>query len=198
MEPDQIVVVSGLPRSGTSMLMRMLRAGGLAIMTDGIRAADDDNPLGYFELETVKRTKRDATWLDTAAGKAVKVVSTLLPDLPSKYCYRIVFVRRDLDEVLASQRAMLARRGEVDADDESSIRRAFVAHVADIEDWLRAQPNVETLFVSFQQTIEAPRRAAERINRFLGGGLSIDRMAESVEPGLYRQRRPRTETGGCS
>ncbi|HNY87520.1 MAG TPA: hypothetical protein PKN23_13545, partial [Candidatus Hydrogenedentes bacterium] len=115
--PPEIVVVSGLPRSGTSMMMRMLAAGGMPLFTDGVRAADSDNPLGYFEHEAVKRLREDASWVPGAAGKAVKVVSALLPALPEGFQYRVILMRRPLEEVLASQRRMFGRRGAPAADD---------------------------------------------------------------------------------
>ena len=111
-----VTVVSGLPRSGTSLMMQMLAAGGVELLIDQIRRADADNPRGYFELEAVKRTRQDASWLDDAAGKAVKVIHLLLRDLPDDREYRVVMMSRDLDEVLASQQAMLARSGKKGAN----------------------------------------------------------------------------------
>ena len=110
-DPDPIVVVSGLPRSGTSMMMQMLEAGGMEVMTDGLRAADEDNLKGYFEYETVKALHTDRNWLPEARGKAVKIISELLKYLPETQTYRIIFLRRALEEVLASQDRMLVRRG---------------------------------------------------------------------------------------
>src|SRR5262249_30630691 len=106
MAPD-IIIVSGLPRSGTSLMMQMLDGGGVPVLTDNIRAADTDNPRGYYEFEPVKATKRDATWLPAARGKAVKMVSQLLYHLPPGETYRVLFLERDLEEVLASQEKML-------------------------------------------------------------------------------------------
>src|SRR5437868_1127771 len=110
-----LTIVSGLPRSGTSMMMRMLEAGGMPVLTDKVRSADEDNPNGYFEFEAVKRTKQDASWLDDSGGRAVKMVYRLLYDLPVNRNYRVLFMRRNLKEVLASQREML-RRKDPDAD----------------------------------------------------------------------------------
>ena len=99
---DVITIVSGLPRSGTSLMMQMLEAGGMPVLTDGIRDADEDNPRGYYELEAVKRTKDDPAWLHGAPGKVVKMIYLLLYDLPTTYNYRIIFMRRPLSEVVAS------------------------------------------------------------------------------------------------
>src|SRR5579872_1312474 len=110
-ERDFVTIVSGLPRSGTSMMLRMLAAGGLPILTDGVRTPDEDNPHGYLEWEGVKSLARDASWVASARGKGVKVIYYWLRDLPRDCRYRVIFMRRDLDEVLASQAAMLERRG---------------------------------------------------------------------------------------
>ncbi len=111
---DVITIVSGLPRSGTSMMMSMLEAGGIGSVVDGIRKADDDNPKGYFEFERVKQLKKDSSWLVEATGKVVKVISQLLRDLPPSYQYKVIFVRRNINEILASQTQMLIRRGTHD------------------------------------------------------------------------------------
>jgi hypothetical protein len=186
---DVITVVSGLPRSGTSLLMRMLEAGGIAPMTDGIRTADDDNPRGYYELEAVKQTDRDPSWLDGAPGKAVKVISQLLPDLPSQHRYRTIFVRRNLDEILASQRKMLANRGEPIPEDDEALKITLAGHVAKIEKWLREADHVEALFVSYNRILADPTSQAERIASFLEQRVDARAMAEVVEPALYRNRR---------
>jgi hypothetical protein len=111
---ERIVVVSGLPRSGTSMMMKMLEAGGIPVLTDYEREADEDNPKGYFEFERVKNLKDgDDAWLPQAKGKVVKVIAALLTDLPSSYEYEVIFMRRAMPEILASQRQMLIRRGEM-------------------------------------------------------------------------------------
>jgi hypothetical protein len=184
-----VTVVSGLPRSGTSMMMRVLEAGGLPVLADGLRQPDEDNPHGYFELESVKRTVRDPTWLGQAGGKVVKVIARLLVDLPAGQPYKIIFMRRDLDEVLRSQRKMLERRGEPSGPPDEEMRRLLLVHVLETEDFLRTRPEMETLYVSYNRTVADPRPQAERINRFLGGALDVDRMVGAVDAALYRQRR---------
>ncbi len=186
MEP--IVIVSGLPRSGTSLMMRMLEAGGVPPVSDGEREADDDNPRGYYEYEPVKKLAQDDGWLDSAGGRAVKVISALLQHLPSRHRYRVVFMRRDLDEVLASQSRMLERRGEPGGD-EAILRKAFIKHVEATERRLGEAENMDVLYVSYTRLVVAPDRQLDRIVRFFDGGLDREAMATVIEPRLYRQRR---------
>ena len=185
-----IVVVSGLPRSGTSMLMRMLSAGGLELVVDGIRTADDDNPNGYFELERVKELDKsdDASWLADARGKAVKVISALLPHLPPDYDYKVVFVRRSLPEVLASQRKMLERRGEAtDAVSDADMRAHFTAHLRRIEAQLAARPHCDVLYVEHRRAVTEPSAVAAEVGAFVGD-LDVAAMAGAVDASLYRNR----------
>ncbi len=185
-----ITVVSGLPRSGTSLMMKMLEAGGLAPLTDGLRAADPDNPEGYYEFERAKALPRgDTAWLPEAQGRAVKVISALLDALPAGHDYRVIFMRRRMAEVLASQCKMLARRGEpVDAIPDARLAPIMERHLAKVAAWLANQPQVETLDVDYNALVADPRPWAEAVNRFLGGGLDVDRMAAAVRPDLYRNR----------
>ena len=187
-----VVIVSGLPRSGTSMIMGMLAAGGMEALTDGVRAPDDDNPRGYFELERVRQlqTGMDTAWLRDARGKCVKVISYFLKHLPAGEHYRIVFVRRNLAEVLASQRRMLDRRGEPVGDEaeEERLAGAFAAHLIGVERELEARADCEVLHIDHRAAIESPRSVAEQVNAFLGERLDVDRMAAAVDPRLYRQR----------
>ncbi len=173
------------------MLMGMLAAGGLDTVVDGIREADDDNPKGYHELEQVKELDKggDASWLDDARGKCLKVISFLLQHLPSTHHYKIVFVRRNLQEVLASQRKMLERRGESggDASDEE-MATMFAAHLTKMERQLAAQPNCEVLYVDHRATLDTPREVATQVNRFLGDRLDVEKMTAVVDPQLYRNR----------
>jgi len=186
---DLVTVVSGLPRSGTSMMMKMLEAGGLPIMTDQLRVADADNPQGYYELERVKQLEHDKAWVAEARGKVVKVISALLVHLPAEHRYRVVFMRRTLDEVLASQRQMLVRRGEpTDAVPDDKMAVYFTNHVKKVEAWLAAQPNLETLYVSYNEMLADPAPACARVAAFVGG-LDAGRMAAVVSGDLYRQRR---------
>jgi hypothetical protein len=190
LDQNVITIVSGLPRSGTSMMMKMLEAGGMQVLTDNIRTADEDNPEGYYEFERVKQIEHDQAWLEDAQGKVVKMVGALLKHLPPSYEYKVIFMRRKIEEVLASQQRMLVRRGEP-TDTISDVRLAelFGKHVAKIEAWIDEQPNVEVLYVDYRRVLDKPLDQARRVNQFLSSTLALDRMAGVVDPDLYRQRR---------
>ena len=184
-----IMVVSGLPRSGTSMMMRAIHAGGIDALTDHLRTADEDNPKGYFEFEPVKKTKENASWLRTAPGKVVKMVYRLLYDLPGEYAYRVVFMQRDLGEVLASQKKMLVRSGKEGSPiGDEQMAMLFQAELDKCRQWLAARPNFSVLYVNHREMIQNPAAECRRINDFLGGGLDVDAMAQTVDPTLYRNR----------
>jgi len=185
---DTVVVVSGLPRSGTSLLMAMLQAGGVPLLTDGQRAPDTDNPRGYFEFEAVKALRTDAAWLAEARGKAVKIVAPLVFQLPPALACRILFLERDLDEVVASQTAMLARKGITSPLSPSALKAALARQVAQARVVLTDTAQRRVCFVEHRRLIQSPHAAARSIADFLGGGLNVAAMAAVVEPGLYRQR----------
>jgi hypothetical protein len=190
MDQEVVTIVSGLPRSGTSMMMKMLDSGGMPVLVDNIRTADDDNPKGYYEFERVKQIERDQAWLEDAKGKVVKMIAALLKHLPTNYRYRIVFMRRNIGEVLASQKQMLIRRGEpTDAISDAAMADLFAKHVEKVEDWLTRQPNMDVLYVHYSDVLANPSEEARRINQFLGNSLDADRMAMAVDEKLYRQRR---------
>ncbi|HXU40272.1 MAG TPA: sulfotransferase domain-containing protein [Blastocatellia bacterium] len=192
MNNETITIVSGLPRSGTSMMMKMLEAGGLEALTDNIRTADEDNPKGYFEFERVKQIENDKAWLEDARGRVVKLISALLKHLPPSYNYKVIFMRRAMPEILASQRQMLIRRGEpADAVPDDKMAAMFEKHVAQVESWLAAQPNIQTLYVSYNEAIKDPQSHAEMVNKFLGNTLKVDAMVGVADAALYRQRRER-------
>lgn len=199
--PDTIVVVSGLPRSGTSMMMRMLEQGGIEVLTDAVRSADSDNPRGYYEFEPVKRMREDTAWLHQAVGKAVKVISFLLQELPPAFSYKVIFMNRNLEEVLASQRAMLSHRVETAepeetpgeeqriAEEDARLRDLYTRHLQQTRLWLQKQPNMSVLDVDHRATLQQPRDVAARVNPFLGGRMNEAAMAQAVYPELYRQRQ---------
>jgi hypothetical protein len=170
------------------MLMRMLEAGGLSVLADRAREADPDNPRGYYELAEIKATAADASWVREAAGKVVKVIGYLLPHLPVDREYRILFMRRELDQVVRSQRVMLERLGQPVGDGDDEARRLLAEHVVDIEAWMETAPHVRRLGVSYARVLAEPRVQCERIARFLERDLDLDAMAGAVEPGLWRQR----------
>jgi len=187
-----IVVVSGLPRSGTSLMMKMLEAGGLEPMQDGLRTADADNPRGYYELEQVKKlSSGDVAWLDRAPGKVVKVIATLLYHLPDAHTYRVVFMRRRMAEIVASQRQMLVNRGEEpDAVPDEEMARIFEGHLRRLEPWLRERDDIAVLEVDYNRlTTDRTDELVAEIDTFLGSGLDVAAMRAVVEPALYRQRR---------
>lgn len=188
---DYVTIVSGLPRSGTSMMMKMLEAGGIAPVTDKIRTADKDNPKGYYEFERVKQLdKGDTAWVKEAQGKVVKVISALLKHLPSEYEYRVIFMRRSMPEILASQRKMLIRRGEnVDSMDDEKMAALFDKHLQSVQEWIQTQPNVSVLYVHYSEMLADPLPHIERIAQFLGKELDAASMVEVVDPALYRNRR---------
>jgi len=193
MAKDVITIVSGLPRSGTSLMMQMLEAGGLPILKDDIRAADADNPKGYYEFERVKQVAQDQAWLEHARGKGVKMVSALLLDLPGTYTYRVVFMRRKMEEILASQKTMLQRSGKrTDAVSDETMATLFRKHLSQVEKWLSEQPNVQVLYVSYNAMIADPIKEIERIGQFLGHELDTDKMTTVIDRTLYRQRSANT------
>lgn len=186
-----IIIVSGLPRSGTSMMMNMLDAAGLPIVSDGIRTADEDNPKGYFELEKIKKVKEEGGWLADCGGKVIKCISQLLLDLPcdTGLRYRVIFMRRNIDEVLASQKKMLIRRGTYDPSvTDEDIRRMFLVHVDQVMDYLRENACFETLYMNYNLLLESPADKAAAVNRFLGGALNEQVMTQVIDRNLYRNR----------
>ena len=191
MSNDVITIVSGLPRSGTSLMMQMIDAGGLPALTDRLRTSDPDNPRGYFELEAVKRTKTDDSWLREASGRVVKMVHLLLYDLPPDRSYRVIFMRRELGEVVRSQAVMLQRRGTAGASlTDEQLVKAYEGQLAKIESWLQEQPNFTVNVVSYNDLMADPTPAAAAVNEFLGGGLDVAAMLRNIDPSLYRQREP--------
>jgi hypothetical protein len=184
---EPLTIVSGLPRSGTSMMMKMLEAGGVPIMTDSVRTADVDNPKGYYEYERVKDL--DKSYIREGRGKALKVISWLLKDLPDDNRYRIVFMRRDLGEVIASQNKMLEHRGEVDNSDDRMMVDAYMNHLASVRILARKRSNFEMLEVRYDTAVKDPAAAARLVNSFLGGKLDEGKMHQMVDAELYRNRK---------
>jgi hypothetical protein len=192
MSLDQfIVIVSGLPRSGTSLMMQMLAAGGMPLLTDSRRAPDVDNPRGYFELEAVKAIARDQSFLDGARGKAVKMIYSLLSHLPLDREYRVIFMQRDLDEVLASQRKMLDRHGRAGAAvTDAQLKAVYSSQVQQVLRRLADHAeSVGLLEVDYAALIADPVAGARKVNAFLGGLLNEEAMAAVVDPSLHRNRR---------
>jgi hypothetical protein len=184
-----ITIVSGLPRSGTSLMMQMLAAGGLPVLSDGERKADTDNPRGYLEWERIKQLPNEPSLIGEAEGKVVKVISQLLLSLPDGHEYRVVFMQRPLPEVLKSQDEMLRRRGTFESNvDTSPIEEAFQRHLIEVNRWLNGKPNVQTLRVHYHRALREPKAAAETVVEFLKLPLDVEAMTREVDQNLYRNR----------
>jgi hypothetical protein len=189
--PDEFVtIVSGLPRSGTSLMMQLIDKGGIPALKDEIRIADEDNPKGYYEFEPVKKTKEDPSWLKRAPGTVVKMVYRLLYDLPPEYNYRVIFTRRKLEEVIASQNVMLERSGKQGGGlPDEKLLGVFRAEIDKSNKWLAEQPNFQVLYVNYNEIVKDPAPQVAQINEFLGGQLDTKAMLAVVDPTLYRQKR---------
>lgn len=184
-----VVIVSGLPRSGTSLAMKMLEAGGMPVLIDNIRTPDEDNPKGYYEFERVKQIEHDQSWLPEAQGKVVKMISALLLHLPDGYTYQILFMRRAMPEILASQKRMLTRSARTDEISDERMAELYRKHLEKVEAWMRGRPNVQVIDVDYNTLMRSPRAEARKINTFLGNRLDVDQMVACVDQGLYRNRR---------
>ncbi len=184
-----VTIVSGLPRSGTSMMMRMLEAGGLAPVVDGERKANADNPMGYYEFEPVKALKEDSSWVADSTGQAVKVIYKLVYDLPNNVPYRIVFMQRDIEEVLSSQEKMMRRDGlDPDTIGRDLLFNLFQTDVMDFRRWAEVQGNIQIMYADYRRMIDEPEEMSRHIAEFLGEDLDIQAMASVVDPDLYRNR----------
>ncbi len=186
-----IVLVSGLPRSGTSMLMQMLEKGEMPIVTDKIRTPDEDNPKGYHEFERIKELDKtiDKSWLKNHRGQVIKTISFLLQHLPLDLNYQVLFMRRDLEEVLRSQNKMLERNGATGTlVPDERMRPNYELHLKKVYYRLNHTPNFRVLYLDYPAVVKDPLREAKRISAFLGRRLNVDAMASAVESGLYRNR----------
>ena len=185
---EAITIVSGLPRSGSSMMMKMLEAGGLPPLTDNIRQADEDNPNGYYEFERVKSLRDgDTQWLSLSCGKAVKIITPHLKYLPGRYSYRVIIMTRDMGEILASQRKMLVRRDKnPDKLSDEEMAAHFEVNIQYVEDWVSRQDNIKAMHVNYNELIEDPEPIIQAINVLLGGSLRTTKMAMVIDKNLYR------------
>jgi hypothetical protein len=184
-----ITIVSGLPRSGTSLMMQMLVAGGMTPLSDGERVADADNPRGYLEWERIKTVPNDPGCIAEAEGKVVKVISRLLLSLPSGHDYRVIFMQRPLPEVLASQDEMMRRRGTFkEGANPTAMAAAFEKHLREVYAWLGSKPYVKSIRVAYQDALKEPERVSTEIGEFLGVPLNVQAMTQQVDASLYRNR----------
>src|SRR5262249_11452457 len=184
-----ITIVSGIPRSGTSLMMQMLSAGGMPVLSDGERSADANNPRGYYELEPVKSLPRDSRIISSGEGKVVKVVSSLLEFLPEGHEYHVIFMRRLIEQVVASQDRMLERLGKAGPPwPREAVTRAFEKHLAKVESWLATQHHITVLYVDYEAILQEPYREASRIAVFLEQNLDVESMVGRVDISLHRER----------
>jgi hypothetical protein len=185
-----VIIVSGLPRSGTSMVMRMLELGGVPVLVDGIRTPNADNPKGYYEFERVKKLPEgDVAWLQDAEGKVVKIIAALLMHLPATHTYHVLFMRRRMEEILASQKQMLVRRQEdVGTVSDEEMAQLFDKHLAQIYGWMARQPNLTYMDVDYNQLLVDPMPILTAMQGFLNRSLDLAAMAAVVDASLYRQR----------
>ena len=191
MDSKSVIIVSGLPRSGTSMMMKMLEAGGCQILTDNLREADANNPKGYYEFERVKNMKDgDLAWMPEAVGRVVKIVTGLITFLPPGYSYKVIFMRRDLNEILSSQKKMLGRLGKEDDNiPDDKMAKVYEEHLKEVRGWLVRQPNIEVLYVNYNTMLKEATDTLNKVNEFLGGGMDVPVMAAVVDKELYRERK---------
>lgn len=189
-EKQKIIIVSGLPRSGTSMMMKMLAEGGLPIVTDALREADEDNPNGYFEIEQIKALKDgEKQWLKDANGKVVKVISYLLEFLPENIQYDVIFMEREIHEVLASQKKMLERRNETNTISDEEMEKQYRDHLKAVKYWVARQPNMRVLYVKYNEMVNAPTELCPSIAEFLEKDLNVQAMQVVPNQSLYRNRK---------
>ena len=184
-----ITVVSGLPRSGTSLMMQMLEKGGMAVLTDEIRKADESNQRGYYEYDKVKSLGKDPSWIGEADGKAVKIIAQLLFFLSRNFDYRILFMERHMEEIVESQSSMLRNLGRTGANLDSDILiQTFQKQMDQAKAIMTWAPNIEWMSVSYNELVRDPKPVAEQVNAFLGNSLSIPDMVSVVDEALYRTR----------
>jgi len=191
-----ITIVSGLPRSGTSLMMQMLAAGGVPILSDGERVPDADNPRGYCEWERIKQLPKEPACIEEAEGRAVKVISQLLFALPAGRDYRIIFMERPLPEVVASQAEMIRRRGTTGAAlPQAALIAGLRMHLNQVNAWLAQKREIPVNRIEYHFVLRDPAGAAENLQTFLARDLNLEAMARQVDPALYRQRK---EPGGAA
>ena len=189
MDSETITVVTGLPRTGTSMMMKMLDAGGIPPLTDKIRKANQDNPKGYYEYERVKKLPADTEWIPLAKGKAVKVLAELIKHLPDTYSYKVIFMERNMDEMLESQRKMLVRRGkDPDEVSDAELKEMFILYRDMIRNHVESHPTMDVLYVGYNELLLDPETGVEKIDSFFHGKLDTEKMISVIDPELYRNR----------
>ncbi len=184
-----ITIVSGLPRSGTSLMMQMLEKGGMPILTDGVRKPDDNNQNGYYEYEKVKGLMKDNSWLDEAEGKVVKVISGLLSFLSDNHEYKIILMRRDIEEVLSSQAKMLERLGTSQKVDPGILKMTFEKQFEMVRTMMLKKENMQFVEISYRDLVLAPENEIKKINGFFGNIFNQEIMITAIDKTLYREKK---------
>jgi predicted AlkP superfamily phosphohydrolase/phosphomutase/tetratricopeptide (TPR) repeat protein len=185
-----ITIVSGMPRSGTSMMMQMLHAGGLEILTDDLRASDENNPKGYLEYEKVKSLASDNTWIEEGQNKVIKVIAQLLQYLPASYQYKVIFMEREMEEIIQSQQIMLGKKAEVEKKIyPAALAETFKKQLEKTRSWLKTHPQFDVLYVPYTEVINMPSEVAENLSTFLDADLDMEAMLKAVDKNLYRNRK---------
>ncbi|HLC83749.1 MAG TPA: sulfotransferase domain-containing protein, partial [Bacteroidia bacterium] len=185
-----ITIVSGMPRSGTSMMMQMLQAGGLDILTDNVRANDENNPKGYLEYQKVKSLASDNSWVHEGQNKVIKVIAQLLQHLPSSYQYKVIFMEREMEEIIQSQQIMLGKKADVDKKIYPTVLAdTFKKQLEKTRSWIKTHPQFEVTYVFYTDVINNPTEVAENLAGFLDADLNIEAMAEIVDESLYRNKK---------
>lgn len=187
-EKEMPIIVSGLPRSGTSLMMSMLEAAGYNILIDMVRTADKNNPKGYYEYEPVKRLKYNNSWLLDAKGMVIKVVSPLLTYIPLSQPYKIIFMQRKLSEVIASQNKMMKRSNTSDKNYDENLIKDFELHISNVMKWLNNQTNMYVCYINFNQLLSTPQNTLIKLAEYLNISNKIDVMCSIVDTSLYRER----------
>lgn len=183
-----LIIVTGLPRSGTSLVMSLLHAGGHPILTDSLRPPDPDNPHGYFEYSPVKSLMSDATWLPAHHGQAIKIISPLLPYIPTSLPLKVILIERPLAEVLASQAAMLTRAGKPQPADPALLARAWQNQIATTHTLLAHRPHTQLLTLQHRELLQNPAAEIDRLLNFLPTLRNRAALLRTIDPALHRQK----------
>ena len=189
MKITDIIVVTGLPRAGTSLIMQILQSMGIELFTDNKRSPDKSNPKGYFEHELVKSIEKDSSWIKNVKGKAIKIVSPLLLYLPINYSYKIIFMNRDLDEIVQSQENMLLMKGVKKSQIEPEwLKQIFAKDLKHARTWIQELPNSESLGLSHSILLKNPELELEKIKKFLNINVDLKNAINVIDKKLYRAR----------
>ena len=185
-----IIVVSGLPRSSTAMMMKMLKEGGIQILSDDVKKPDDNNPQGYFEYDLVSKLPEGKTdWLEEAEGKVVKVISYFLHHLPPKHEYRVLFMERNFSEILKSQKkTIIEEKQKIHKKEDKMMEDYYKTHIKQTKEWLSLQPNFSVIYLSYNELVKNPNQDLSKLSNFLEHELNLDKMSKAIDQNLYRQR----------